>query len=106
MEGIRNSEAEPGPPNLVPLLINRAMSARDQHTPDMSRQSSLLHDACVQGVMRQVTVRTDAVTGQPLDIVLPPEEPTGGFHAPGTVLQTPGVLGGQKTTWGGSLWPC
>lgn len=98
MEGRHNSEAEPRPPNLVPLLINRATSASDQHTPDMSRQSSLLHEACVQGVMRQVTVRTDAVTGQPLDIVLPPEEPEGGFHAPGTVLQTPGVYLGQKVS--------
>ena len=76
---------------MVPLLMNRATSTSDQHTPDTSRQNSLLHDACVQGMMRQVTVRTDAVTGQPLDIVLPPEAPTADFHAPGTVLQTPGV---------------
>lgn len=92
MEGKPGAEAEPRPANLVPLLINRATSGSDQLTPEMSRQSSVLHDACVQGVIRQVTVRTDAITGQPLDIVLPAEASTADFPAPGTVLQTPGAL--------------
>ncbi|BDA49164.1 hypothetical protein COCOBI_13-2740 [Coccomyxa sp. Obi] len=98
MEGKPGAETEPRPANLVPLLINRATSGSDQHTPEMSRQSSVLHDACVQGVMRQVTVRTDAITGQPLDIVLPAEASTADFPAPGTVLQTPD-LPDAETKW-------
>lgn len=95
VEATPRTEAHPGPPNLEPLLLNRAASANsasEQLMPDLSQYSTVLHDACAQGVVGQVSVRTDAVTGQPLDIVLPRSEPAGGYHTPGTLLQIPGAV--------------
>ena len=59
---------------------------------DMTRQSSILHSLGTQPdevALRVLAVRTDAVTGLPLDVY--EEPPTARFRPPGQILHGPGL---------------
>lgn len=58
----------------------------------MTRQSSILHSLGTQPdqvALRVLAVRTDAVTGLPLDVY--EEPPTARFRPPGQMLHVPGL---------------
>ena len=59
---------------------------------DMTRQTSILHSLGTQPdevALRVLAVRTDAVTGLPLDVY--EEPPTARFRPPGQMLHKPGA---------------
>ena len=65
---------------------------------EMMRQTSILQNLGTQSpedvALRVVAIRTDAVTGLPLDVYQEP--PTARFRPPGEVLRVPGAAMGHN----------
>jgi hypothetical protein len=82
--------------NQEPLLTSRpeqaAMqpSTSEQVLASTSGQACFGHDLSSQGVFQAVSVRTDVLTGQPIDVY--PAIPADCEQAPGTILHVPGTL--------------